>query len=178
MSRVGKNPILVEDSSTKISLEGSLINFKGALGSIELDFNKKVSVDLNDNKIEVFPLSTSISDRSMWGTYRSLINNAVIGVSKGWKLTLNLIGVGYKAQIKGSILVLSLGYSHDISYQIVEDIKISCKDSTTIIIEGVDRQKVGQVAADIKRLRKADPYKGKGIYIEGEHIIRKEGKKK
>ncbi len=177
MSRVGKNPINIPQGVT-VNLEGSKVTVKGSKGELSTDYRNLVVVEQKDNQIIVSPKGKDNSSRAFWGTFRALINNLVLGVTNGFSKELEVNGVGYRAAVNGQNLVLNLGYSHDIKYQVPEGIKITCPEPTKIIIEGADKQKVGQVAAEIRSYRKPEPYKGKGIKYKDERIVRKEGKKK
>ena len=181
MSKIGKKNITIpKDSSVKI--EGGNLTITGPKGSKSLTINDKIfSSKLNDkNEFQILPLEKKIDKKTsiMWGTYRSLINNAVTGVSLGHEKILNLSGVGFRANIKGEILNLQIGFSHDVNFKIPKEVKISVEKQTTIKITGVDKELVSKIAADIKNLKPVEPYKGKGITEKGEFILRKEGKKK
>ena len=178
MSRVGKYPINIPEGVT-VDIKGNVVTVKGKLGELCCSYDDShVSAKLEDGKIVVAPLSQSLSARALWGTTRANINTLVKGVSEGYTKNLELIGVGYKARMEGTKLVLSLGFSHDVDFPAPKGIKISCESPTQIKIFGVDKQLVGQVAAEIRKYRKPEPYKGKGVKYENEYIRRKEGKKK
>jgi large subunit ribosomal protein L6 len=177
MSRVGKNPVEVP-SGVEVAVKGSIVSAKGKMGTLEYVATKDVQLTLEDGKIVVKPLNNSKRARSMWGTARSRVQSIVTGVAEGFKKDLAINGVGYRAAVQGSDLVLQLGYSHDVIYPIPAGIEIKCEKPTAITISGADKQKVGQVAAEIRGFRKPEPYKGKGIKYDGEIIRRKEGKKK
>ncbi|MBP5615035.1 MAG: 50S ribosomal protein L6 [Alphaproteobacteria bacterium] len=152
---------------------------KGKLGELSYSFDDShVATKFEDGKVSVSPLSQSNASRALWGTTRANINTLVKGVSEGYTKNLELVGVGYKARMEGTKLVLSLGFSHDVDFPAPQGIKISCESPTQIKIFGVDKQLVGQVAAEIRKYRKPEPYKGKGVKYENEYIRRKEGKKK
>ena len=180
MSKIGKkNIILPKDSSIKI--EGSNLTISGPKGTKKLTINDKIfSSKLSESEFKLEPLNKKIDKKTsiMWGTYRSLIRNAVTGVSIGHEKILELTGVGYRAALKGNILNLQLGYSHDINFQIPEGIKITVEKQTTLKITGADKQQVGSVASKLKTFRKIEPYKGKGIREKGQYVLKKEGKKK
>ena len=179
MSKIGKINITIPEK-VKVALAGNILNIEGPLGkkSINIDLNT-FNLDIKDGKeITIKPKKTDQDTKRLWGMNRSLINNAVIGSSKGYEKTLELIGVGYRAALKGKQLSLQLGYSHDIDFDIPEGIKIEVEKQTTLKISGSDKQRVGQVVSKIKTLRKIEPYKGKGIREVGQYILRKEGKKK
>lgn len=177
MSRIGKHPVTVP-SGVDVQLSGQDITVKGGKGVLNMTFVDDVIVEREDDKLWVKPRSDSKRARQMWGMQRTLLNNLVVGVSEGFSKTLEIVGVGYRAQVQGKSLNLSLGYSHDINFTIPSDIEIKCPNQTTIEIAGANRQSVGQVAAEIRSYRKPEPYKGKGIKYAGEYIFRKEGKKK
>jgi large subunit ribosomal protein L6 len=177
MSRVGKNPVAVPSGVT-ISLGDGKIKAKGKLGELAMSLSREVEVKLEDNKVWVKPLSESKQARMMWGTTRNLVRSMLTGVSQGYSKSLDISGVGYRAAVQGKTLQLQLGYSHDVNYPIPSDIQIKCEKPTSILVSGADKQRVGQIAAEIRSFRKPEPYKGKGIMYQGEKIVRKEGKKK
>ena len=182
MSKIGKKNITIpKDSSVKS--ENGVITITGPKGSKKLTINDKIfSAKVNENnEFNIMPLATKNLDKKtsiMWGTYRSLINNAVLGVSTGHRKILDITGVGYRANLKGEVLNLQLGFSHDINFEIPKDVKITVEKQTVITITGVDKELVSKVASDIKTLKPVEPYKGKGIRERGEYVLRKEGKKK
>ncbi len=178
MSRVGKYPVNIPAGVT-VAIDGNVVTVKGKLGELSCSFDDShVAAKVEDNKVVVTPHSQSLTARALWGTTRANINTLVKGVSEGFTKNLELVGVGYKARMEGNKLVLSLGFSHDVDFPAPEGIKISCESPTQIKVFGVDKQLVGQVAAEIRKYRKPEPYKGKGVKYEGEYIRRKEGKKK
>ena len=177
MSRIGKKPVAVPQG-VEAKLDGSNLTVKGPKGELGLTFVDDVVVELNDNVIKVDPVNNGRRARSMWGMQRTLVNNLILGVTEGFSKTLELNGVGYRASMKGKDLQMQLGYSHDVIVKAPEGIDIKCPDQTTIVISGIDKQVVGQTAAEIRKWRKPEPYKGKGIKYAGEYIFRKEGKKK
>jgi large subunit ribosomal protein L6 len=177
MSRVGKNPVLIPQGVT-CQLNGHEIVIKGKKGELSAQTSKEVQVTCEDNAILVRPRDDSKQARMLWGTWKNRIKNMVEGVSEGFTIRLEINGVGYRAAVEGNILKLQLGYSHDILYAIPKGIQINCEKPTAVAVSGVDRQQVGQVAAEIRSYRKPEPYKGKGVKYEGEYIVRKEGKKK
>ena len=177
MSRVGKYPVAVP-SGVGVQLAGANLTVKRKLAQLTLPIPEDVEAKLDQGKIWVKPRAQTKRARMLWGTYRSLINNLINGVSKGFTVNLDIQGVGYRAAVQGKNLQLQLGYSHDVIYPIPEGIAIKCDKPTSIAISGADRQRVGQVAAEIRAMRGPEPYKGKGIRYEGEQILRKEGKKK
>lgn len=177
MSRVGKHPVNIPDG-VEVQIAEKFLKAKGKLGELQLPLNDNVSVKLEDKTVIVEPKGSSKFSKAMWGTMRRLINNTVSGVSEGFSVTLDIVGVGYRAQVQGKNLQLQLGFSHDVLFPIPEGITIKCTKPTQIIITGADKQKVGQVAAEIRSYRPPEPYKGKGVKYENEVILRKEGKKK
>jgi large subunit ribosomal protein L6 len=177
MSRVGKNPILIP-SDVQCRMDGEIFVAKGKLGELRLPISKEVTLDLEEGKVRVKPVSEKKTSRMMWGTTARLVNNLITGVSKGFTRNLEITGVGYRAAVQGSKLVMQLGYSHDVEFPIPSGITIKCEKPTSISITGIDKQRVGQIAAVIRSYRKPEPYKGKGIRYENEVILRKEGKKK
>ncbi|MFQ5958404.1 MAG: 50S ribosomal protein L6 [Alphaproteobacteria bacterium] len=177
MSRVGKHPVAIP-GGVEVALAGQAVTVKGKLGELSATLPPEVEVAIEDNNVWVRPRSDSARAHAMWGTSRSMVNNMVTGVSEGFKIDLEISGVGYRAASDGKELTLQLGFSHDIHYPIPEGIKIACERPTMISVSGADRQRVGQVAAEIRAYRKPEPYKGKGIKYAGERIRRKEGKKK
>jgi len=177
MSRVGKYPVPVPAGVT-VALQGKTITAKGKLGELSLQLTDAVEVDVSDNQVAVKPVGSDRRARTLWGTTRSLINGMCIGVSTGFTKSMEITGTGYRATVQGSDLVLSLGFSHEIRYPVPAGIKITCERPTAIKVEGVDKQKVGQVAAEIRGYRGPEPYKGKGVRYTDEVILRKEGKKK
>jgi len=180
MSKIGKKNITIpKDSSIKI--DGSNLIISGPKGSKSLNVNDKIfSSKLNDSQFQIQPLAKKIDKKTsiMWGTYRSLVNNAVKGVTVGHEKILELNGVGFRANLKGSILNLQIGFSHDVNFNIPKEIKIAVEKQTIIKISGVDKELVSKLAADIKNLKPVEPYKAKGIKEKGQFILRKEGKKK
>ena len=180
MSKIGKKNIIVpKDSSIKI--DGSNLTITGPKGSTKLTINDKIfSSKINDSEFQIKPIEKKIDKKIsiLWGTYRSIINNAVLGVSKGHEKILELSGVGFRANLKGEILNLQLGFSHDINFKIPKEIKIAVEKQTIIKISGVDKELVSKIAADIKSLKPVEPYKAKGIKERGQFVLRKEGKKK
>ena len=177
MSRIGKNPVPIPAGVT-VELAGPVLTAKGALGSLSLAVSAEVTATIADGNVTIAPKDESQRARAMWGTTRALVNNMVTGVSTGFTRNLEINGVGYRAAVQGNALNLQLGYSHDINYPIPSDVKIACERPTAITITGADRQRVGQVAAEIRGFRPPEPYKGKGIKYSDERIFRKEGKKK
>ena len=177
MSRIGKKPVAIP-AGVSASIEGRTLSVKGPKGTLSLPLADEVSYAVEDGAISVQPANETKRARSFWGMQRTLVQNLVTGVTEGFSKTLQITGVGYRANLQGKNLKLQLGYSHDVDFAVPEGIEIKTPDQTTVQISGIDRQKVGQVAAEIRRWRKPEPYKGKGIKYAGEFIFRKEGKKK
>jgi large subunit ribosomal protein L6 len=177
MSRIGKHPVPIPDS-VKVALAGQTLKVSGKLGELERTLPKEVLLVQDDGAITVKPRGESKRARAMWGLSRTLVANMVEGVSKGFTKKLVISGVGYRAAVDGKIVNLQLGYSHDIKYAVPDDIDVKCETPTAITISGADRQKVGQVASELRAFRLPEPYKGKGIRYDDEVIRRKEGKKK
>ena len=179
MSKIGKINIVIPDK-VKVVLAGNILNIEGPLGKKSLDIDMNMfNLEIKEGKeISIKPKKIDQDTKRIWGMKRSLINNAVIGSSVGYEKTLELVGVGYRAALKGNQLNLQLGYSHDINFDIPEGIKIVVEKQTTIKVSGSDKQLVGTVVSKIKSFRKPEPYKGKGIREQGQYILKKEGKKK
>ena len=177
MSRVGKYPVPVPQG-VQVTLQGRTLVAKGKLGELKLPLTDDVDVEVANNQVAVKPRRDDRRSRTMWGTTRSLVNGMVTGVSTGFAKNMEINGTGYRAAVQGKDLVLNLGFSHEVRYPIPEGIKITCERPTAVRVEGADKQRVGQVAAEIRAFRGPEPYKGKGIKYEGEQILRKEGKKK
>src|SRR5580700_5089315 len=177
MSRIGKKPVPVPSGITA-NVEGQTVKIKGPKGGLQVVLHDDVAVKLDNGQITVGPRFETKRARSQWGTSRTLIANLITGVSKGFEQRLEISGVGYRAAVQGKNLQLALGYSHDVVYPIPEGITIVTPKPVEIVISGIDRQKVGQVAAEIREFRPPEPYKGKGIKYSDERIFRKEGKKK
>ena len=177
MSRIGKKPIILPEN-VMANITGQKIEVKGPNGSRDFVASKEVEINLNDNQIVVKPRNLSKKSRQHWGMNRTQIANLIEGVTTGFTKNLELNGVGYRAALQGNILKLSLGYSHDIDFEVPESVKITVPKPTEIIINGIDQQIVGQVAANIREKRKPEPYKGKGIRYKDEYVFAKEGKKK
>ena len=181
MSKIGKKTILLPKDSS-IDINGSQLTIKGPKGTKILTINDKIfSSKVNEkNEFEILPLNKKIDKKTsiMWGTYRSLINNAIIGVSGGHEKILELTGVGFRASLKGELLNLQIGFSHDVNFKFPKDVKITVEKQTVIKINGVDKELVSKIASDIKSLKPVEPYKGKGIKERNQYVLRKEGKKK
>ena len=179
MSKIGKINISIPDT-VKVALSGNVINIEGPLGKKSMNIDLDM-FDLNikeGKEISIKPKKINQNSKRLWGMNRSLINNAIIGSSKGYEKTLELVGVGFRAALKGKQLNLQLGFSHDINFDIPEGVKISVEKQTIVKISGADKQQIGMVVSKIKSLRPPEPYKGKGIKEKGQYILRKEGKKK
>lgn len=177
MSRVAKAPIPVA-KGVEVKISGQSVNIKGAKGNLSLDVHPDVVVEQSGDEVIVKPAAESKASWAMAGTMRALVNNMVVGVSTGFERKLQLVGVGYRAQGKGKVLNLSLGFSHPVDYPVPEGITIDTPSQTEIVVSGCDKQKVGQVAAEIRAYRPPEPYKGKGVRYADEHVLRKEAKKK
>ena len=177
MSRVGKNPVKLVDGVTA-EINGQTVKVKGKLGELSMQVHNSVEVKLENGEITVSPRDDERQTRALWATMRNLINNMVQGVSAGYTKVLEIQGVGFRANVQGANLNLQLGFSHDINYPIPAGVKMSVEKQTKITITGIDKQEVGQVAANIYRMKPPEPYKGKGIRYEGQQVRRKEGKKK
>ena len=177
MSRIGKHPVPIP-AGVEVRLAGETLTAKGQLGTLSLAVSDEVTATIAEGAVTIAPKSETKRARAMWGTTRALVNNMVTGVGTGFTRNLEINGVGYRAAVQGNTLNLQLGYSHDIPYPIPPDVKIACERPTAIAITGADKQRVGQVAAEIRAFRPPEPYKGKGIKYADEFIRRKEGKKK
>ena len=179
MSKIGKINISIPEK-VKVALAGNILNIEGPQGKKSLNIDLDVfNLDIKDGKeISIKPKKIDQNTKRLWGMNRSLLNNAIIGASKGYEKTLELVGVGYRAALKGKQLNLQLGFSHDINFDIPESVKITVEKQTTLKILGFDKQEVGMIASKIKSFRPPEPYKGKGIKEKGQYILRKEGKKK
>jgi large subunit ribosomal protein L6 len=177
MSRIGKKPVAIPTGVTA-AVEGQTVKMKGPKGALALVLPDDVTVKMDKGAIKVDPRTETQRARAMWGTSRTLVANLVTGVTKGFEDKLEITGVGYRASVQGKNLQIALGYSHDVVYPIPEGIAIATPKPTEILITGMDKQKVGQVAAEIRGFRPPEPYKGKGVRYSGEYIFRKEGKKK
>ncbi len=179
MSKIGKINISIPEK-VKVILSGTMINIEGPLGRKSLNIDLEMfDLNINDGKeVTIKPKINNQDTKRLWGMNRSLINNAIIGTSKGYEKVLELSGVGYRAMLKGNLLNLQLGFSHDINFKIPEGIKVQVEKQNILKISGTDKQQVGMIAAEIKSIRPPEPYKGKGIKEQGQYILRKEGKKK
>ena len=178
MSRIGKKPVAIPSGVTA-SIDGGVLNVKGPKGQLAMKLlDDLVKYEVAEGEIRVTPLVDAQRNRAAWGMQRTNVQNLITGVTEGFTKVLEITGVGYRAAAQGKNLRLQLGYSHDVNYPIPEGIDVKTPDANTVEISGIDKQKVGQVAAEIRRWRKPEPYKGKGIKYQGEYIFRKEGKKK
>ncbi|HEX2802585.1 MAG TPA: 50S ribosomal protein L6 [Sphingomicrobium sp.] len=177
MSRIGKRAVALP-AGVSASTEDRTLSVKGPKGTLQLQMRDEIRYDISEDGISVVPANDSKEARAFWGMQRTLVQNLVTGVTEGFSKTLEISGVGYRAQAQGKNLRLQLGYSHDVNFSVPEGVEVKTPDQNTVEISGIDKQKVGQVAAEIRRWRKPEPYKGKGIKYRGEYIFRKEGKKK
>jgi len=177
MSRIGKKPVAIPAGVTA-SLDGQIVKAKGPKGELQFTVPERIEVKQQDGGIKVDPRDDSKLARSLWGMSRTMVSNIFVGVTKGFEKKLEINGVGYKAAVAGKVLKLSLGYSHDVDFPIPDGITIVAPKPTELVVTGIDKQKVGQVAAEIREYRGPEPYKGKGVKYAGEFIFRKEGKKK
>ena len=177
MSRIGKKAVQIP-AGVEASLNDRVLTVKGPKGSLDMTVVSEVDAKIENGTVKIIPHGDGKRARSMWGMQRTLVDNLVLGVTEGFTKTLELNGVGYRAQMKGKNVNLQLGFSHDILYQVADGVEVKCPNQTTIIVSGIDKQKVGQVASEIRSYRKPEPYKGKGVKYEGEYVFRKEGKKK
>ncbi|RVQ68871.1 50S ribosomal protein L6 [Croceicoccus ponticola] len=177
MSRIGKRPVAIPSGVTA-NIEGDSLTVKGPKGTLSLGLSDLIEYKVEDDQISIIPANDTKAARSHWGMQRTLVSNLVEGVTQGYTKFLEITGVGYRAQAQGQKLKLQLGYSHDVDLDVPEGVEVKTPDQTTVEISGIDKQAVGQFAAEIRRWRKPEPYKGKGIKYRGEYIFRKEGKKK
>jgi large subunit ribosomal protein L6 len=177
MSRIGKNPVSIKEG-VQVTLQDGVLTAKGKAGENSVLINSRIEIEIKDNLIYVKPKRNDKFSRSLWGTTKSLIDNAISGASEDYVKELVLKGVGYKGQVRGDTLVLSLGYSHDIDYKLPQGVKAEMASPTELKLSSCDKQKLGKVAMEIKKFRPPEPYQGKGIKFKGEYILRKEGKKK
>lgn len=177
MSRIGKNPVALPAGVT-VEVNGQTVKAKGKLGELSMTLHSQVGASVADGKVTVKPLADNPVAKSVWATTRTLVSNMVKGVSEGYTKKLEIQGVGFRAQMQGAELVMQLGFSHDVRYKVPEGIKIAVEKQTQLTVSGIDKEKVGQVSAEIYNFRPPEPYKGKGIRFEGQYIRRKEGKKK
>ena len=177
MSRIGKKPVAIPSGVTA-QIENGTLTVKGPKGTLSMGVDELVDYKLDDGTISVQPANDSQAARAHWGMQRTLVSNLVEGVTEGFSKTLQITGVGYRANAQGNKLKLQLGYSHDVDLDIPAGLEVKTPDQTTVIVGGIDKQAVGQFAAEVRRWRKPEPYKGKGIKYQGEYVFRKEGKKK
>ena len=177
MSRIGKKPVAIPSGVTA-NIEGNTLSVKGPKGTLTMGLSDLIDYKVEGDEISVMPANDTKQARAYWGMQRTLVSNLVEGVTEGFSKTLEISGVGYRAQAQGKSLKLQLGYSHDVDLAVPEGLDVKTPDQTTVIVSGIDKQAVGQFAAEIRRWRKPEPYKGKGIKYQGEYIFRKEGKKK
>ncbi len=177
MSRIGKKPVELP-SGVEASVSGQTVEVKGPKGTLSFTATDDVTITLEDNAVSVAPRGSSKRARQQWGMSRTMVANCVTGVSEGAKKELEINGVGYRAQMQGNTLKLSLGLSHEVNFEVPQGVTVTCPKQTEIVVEGIDKQLVGEVAAKIREWRKPEPYKGKGIKYKDEYIFRKEGKKK
>jgi large subunit ribosomal protein L6 len=177
MSRIGKKPVVIPSGVTA-SMDDGIMSVKGPKGTLSMAMREEISYTLDDGAVLVKPANATKAARAFWGMQRTMVQNLVTGVTDGFTKTLEITGVGYRANAQGNKLKLQLGYSHDVDIDVPSDLTVQTPDQTTVHINGIDKQKVGQLAAEIRRWRKPEPYKGKGIKYRGEYIFRKEGKKK
>jgi len=177
MSRIGKNPVEVPSGVT-VDIAGQNVTAKGKLGELSVTLVDDMEVSRDGDSISINPRSDTLRARKMWGMSRTVVNNLMIGVTEGYSRELEINGVGYRAQVQGKTLNMQLGFSHDINFAIPEGLEITCADQTHIKVSGIDKQRVGQAAAEIRKFRPPEPYKGKGIKYDDEYVLRKEGKKK
>ncbi len=177
MSRIGKQPVSVPDG-VNITIVGQTVQAKGPKGELSVDVVDEVKVAMTDDGIRLEPVDDSTTARSLWGMSRTLVSNIVVGVTEGFEKKLEINGVGYRAQVQGKAVNLTLGFSHDVNHPIPDGIQVQCPKPTEIVVSGIDKQKVGQLAAELRRYRPPEPYKGKGVKYADEYIFRKEGKKK
>jgi large subunit ribosomal protein L6 len=177
MSRIGKKPVAIP-AGVSAQIADGILTVKGPKGALTLPLRDEIAYTVEGDTIDVRPANDTKAARAFWGMQRTLVSNLVEGVTEGFTKVLEITGVGYRAQAQGKTLKLQLGYSHDVNFPVPEGVEVKTPDNTTVEISGIDKQKVGQVAAEIRRWRKPEPYKGKGIKYRGEYIFRKEGKKK
>ncbi len=177
MSRIAKNPVTIP-AGVEVKVDGSLVSVKGSKGQLEMQLHNSVQIDLSDSTVSMKWNQNDKKATAQAGTARANVANMVQGVSQGFEKKLNLVGVGYRAQVKGKVLSLSLGFSHPVEFDVPEGIQIEAPSQTEIVVKGIDKQQVGAVSADIRAYRPPEPYKGKGVKYADEHIVRKDAKKK
>lgn len=177
MSRIGKHAIAVP-ANVKVEYKDGIISGSSSLGSFSFPVPECLRVTLEKDEISFSAVDDSKQARAMWGTARAVVAKSIAGLVKPFEKKIDMVGVGYRAAVQGNKLVMQLGYSHDVEYDIPDDVKISCEKPTTIVVQGIDAQRVGQVVRELQVYRKPEPYKGKGLIIQGQYVYRKEGKKK
>lgn len=177
MSRIGKKAIVIP-KDVSLSFDNGMIEVQGKYGKIAITYPSVVKISIENDAVNVVPINDESHSRAMWGTTRNNIQNLVIGVSQKFTSRLEIVGVGYRASVNKNILSVSIGYSHDIKLEIPKELEVVCEKPTLIVVSGISKQQVGQFCAVLRRLRKYDPFKGKGIKFEGQQMFRKEGKKK
>ena len=180
MSRIAKSPITIPDG-VEVSQSGEVLTVKGKLGEMNMNVHSSVTINNTDNVLTFLPTVTSKEEKSSWaqaGTTRANTFNLIKGVTEGWEKKLTLIGVGYRAQLRGKVLSLTLGFSHPVNYDLPEGVSVETPSQTEVVVKGIDKQKVGQAAAEIRAFRPPEPYKGKGVRYADEQVIRKDAKKK
>ena len=177
MSRIGKQPVTLPSGVTA-AVTGQMVEVKGPKGVRSFTASDDVTLEMDENAVKVSPRGMSKRARQQWGMSRTQIQNCVKGVTEGFKKELEIVGVGYRAQMQGNVLKLSLGLSHDVNFEVPAGVTVTAPKPTEVVIEGIDQQQVGEVAANIRKWRRPEPYKGKGIHYKGEYVFRKEGKKK
>ncbi|SMQ58522.1 large subunit ribosomal protein L6 [Altererythrobacter xiamenensis] len=177
MSRIGKKPVAIPSGVTA-NIENGTLTVKGPKGTLSMGLSDLIDYKVEGEEIQVNPANDTKQARSYWGMQRTLVSNLVEGVTEGFSKTLEISGVGYRAKAQGKTLNLQLGFSHDVDIAVPEGLEVATPDATTVVVSGIDKQAVGQLAAEIRRWRKPEPYKGKGIKYQGEYVFRKEGKKK
>ncbi|MCI5059817.1 MAG: 50S ribosomal protein L6 [Alphaproteobacteria bacterium] len=177
MSRIGNKPVEIPEG-VSVDVNGQDVKAKGAKGELELRVHDDVSVKMEDGKVVLAPRSQSLKAKKLWPTMRTLVYNIVVGVTEGYSKSLEIKGVGYRANMQGNTLVMQLGFSHEVRYDVPADVQVSVEDQTKVNVSGIDKQLVGQVAAKIRGFKPPEPYKGKGIKYSDEYVMRKEGKKK
>ena len=177
MSRIGKKAVAIPSGVTA-TIDNGTLSVKGPKGTLSMGLSEQIDYKIEGEEIQVNPANDTKQARSYWGMQRTLVSNLVEGVTDGFSKTLEISGVGYRAKAQGKKLNLQLGFSHDVNIDVPEGIEVATPDATTVVVSGIDKQAVGQLAAEIRRWRKPEPYKGKGIKYQGEYVFRKEGKKK
>lgn len=177
MSRIGKKPVTIPEGVT-LDINGQDVKAKGSKGELSMRVHDEVSVKMEEGQVVFAPRSSSLHAKKLYPTMRTLVNNIVVGVTEGYEKKLEIQGVGFRANMQGNTLVMQLGFSHDVRYDIPQDVTVAVEEQTKITVSGIDKQLVGQVAAKIRGFKPPEPYKGKGVRYAGEYVMRKEGKKK